>query len=106
MHTKSRLAVRLSLSIIRFLAVQHQIYCSCHPDFKKGKNPLVHLSGTPGSFKETSLAFIDSGLGSIIEQLRVGLSPSAIDVISKELDMSVDSLLRELKLPRSTVKSR
>lgn len=71
---------------------------------QKPARPLVGHSREP--FKETSLAFIDSGLGSIIEQLRVGLSPSAIDVISKELDMSVDSLLRELKLARSTVKSR
>lgn len=32
--------------------------------------------------------------------------PAVIDLISKKLDTSVDSLLRELKLPRGALKSR
>ena len=74
---------------------------------QEGQKPPRRLVGHAREpFKETSLAFVDSGLGGIIEQLRAGLSPSVIDVITKKLDMSVDSLLRELKLPRSTLKSR
>lgn len=77
------------------------------PEIKSRRKPtrgVLEYAVIP--FKGTSLAFIDSGLGDIIAQVRVGLSPSVISVISKKLDMSVDSLLRELKLPRSTVKFR
>lgn len=38
-------------------------------------------------------------------QLRAGLSPSVIGVISKKLGLSTDRLLWELKLPRSAGKS-
>lgn len=57
-------------------------------------------------FNGTALAFIDGSLYGIIEQLRTGLDPSAMGVICRKLDLSIDELLCELKLRGSTAKNR
>jgi len=57
-------------------------------------------------YKDTPLSFIDKGLMPVIEHQRAGIPATAVLVISKKLDLSVDTLLLTLDLPRSTVKSR
>lgn len=74
---------------------------------QEGQKPTRRAVGHARTlFNGTSLAFIDSGLSDIIVQLRAGLPPSVMEVISEKLHLSVDRLLCELKLPSSAVKLR